>query len=166
MGRDQQQRPYTSRITHDASRACLLVLATVVVWPALGHAAELLPPKLFQVFDTPSDGGGGLTAIWAPADYDGPEVRYQVILQGPELGVGESGRVLAEFPSTTRYVRDVKAPWWNRPAPPDFHRYDIKSGKGIELKSGTRYVVTVKAVRGEERAAATMPAVPAPNWIN
>jgi hypothetical protein len=60
----------------------------------------------------------------------------------------------------------VKTPWWARPAPRDFHRYDIKSGKGLELKNGTEYDVMLKAVRGEERASALAKAVPKPNWIN
>jgi hypothetical protein len=145
------------RITGHASRAWLLMLIMTAGVPTLVQAAGLTPPQQLRVFDTPSDGGGGLTAIWAPADYDGPEVKYRVILQG---------NAVAEFPSHTRYVRDVKMPWWSRPAPGGFHRYDIKSGKGIELKNGTEYSVTVQTLRGEEQAAATMRAVPEPNWIN
>ena len=179
MGKERRLRMSMSHVTGHSSLVCLFALATVVVFTLVGHAAELTPPKEFRVFDTPSDGGGGLTVIWAPSDYDGAEVKYQIILTGPGVATppstvgGEAQqsaepttKVLAEFPSNTRYVRDGKTPWWNRPAPRDFHRYDIRSGKGIELKNGTEYVVTVKALRGEERAAATMKAVPAPNWIN
>ena len=158
-------------------------MVAILRLPQLGYAAELTPPQQFQVFDTPSDGGGTLTMTWAPADYDGSDAKYQVFVNGPgiapassaPLAEGDAGsppatelvwRLVAEFPSSKKYVRDVKTPWWARPAPRDFHRYDIKSGKGLELKNGTEYDVMLKAVRGEERASALAKAVPKPNWIN
>jgi hypothetical protein len=168
---------------HRSSLLLWIFLVAVIGCPGTLLAGALSAPQQFEVFDTPSDGGGGLTVVWAPADYDGPDVKYLIILTGsgvenghvaPPTGVqaGEqqpmeqAGKVLAEFRSDTNYVRDVKTPWWANPVPGDFHRYDIKSGKGLELKNGTEYAVTVKAVRGEERAAASMKAVPEPNWIN
>jgi hypothetical protein len=170
-----------SHLVTYTSRLLCSCLAAFLSWPGALLAAELSEPKQFQVFDTPSDGGGALTVIWAPADYDGPDVKYQVILAGPGISSSQPamlaqtegqapadlpGKVLAEFPSNTKYVRDMKTAWWTSPAPRNFHRYEIKSGKGLELKSGAEYVVTVKAVRGEERASATMKAIPDPNWIN
>lgn len=182
MGKDRRSSNCVSLITHHSSLVSIFVLLVLLVWPLLSQAAELTPPRQFQVFDTPSDGGGNLTAIWAPADYDGQDVKYQIILGGPGITpaspppaadqptavqTADSGtRLLAEFPSNKKYVRDVKTPWWTRPAAREYHRYDVKSGKGLELKNETEYVVTVKAVRGEERASASAKGIPRPNWIN
>src|SRR5206468_12017670 len=58
-------------------------------------------------------------------------------------------------------------PWWSRPASGNDHRFDIKSGKSFALKDGTPYLVSVAAVRGEDRSASPpLSAVPAPNWFN
>ncbi len=147
-------------------------------------AAELTPPQDFAVFDTPSDSGGGLTLIWAPAAYDGPDVRYQILLKPAPTAAphpsplpegarehkeeaGEGGSIVAEFPANTHYVREGKLPWWTRPAASDWHRYDLKSGKGLELKNGVRYAVAVAAVTDTDRALTTTQlAVPQPNWVN
>jgi hypothetical protein len=137
-------------------------------------APELAPPQEFQVFDTPNDAGGSLTVTWAPAAYDGPDVKYQVLLSGPGVGRQDvspvpdesQARLLAEFSGNTNYVRDGRTPWWSRPAPREYHRYDIKTGKGVELKDGTEYAVTLRVLRGEERAAASAKAIPEPNWLN
>jgi len=161
----------------------MFALVAILLCPPRSYAAELTPPQQLQVVDTPSDGGGGLTVTWAPADYDGPDVKYQVFVSGPGIApvqpppsaegqpAGAEAtepvlRQLAEFPSNTKYVRDVKTPWWTRAASRDYHRYDIKTGKGLELKSDTEYAVTLKAIRGEERASASAKAAPKPNWIN
>jgi hypothetical protein len=57
--------------------------------------------------------------------------------------------------------------WWARPAPPTYHLFEIKSGKGLELKDGTSYAVSLVAVRGEERAVAgPFQTTPSPNWMN
>jgi hypothetical protein len=158
------------------------LVALCLAWPGIVFGVELTEPRQVHVFDTPSDGGGSLTTTWAPADYDAPDVKYQVILAGPGIApdaattppsaepasppTASSGKLLAEFPANTKYVRDVKTAWWTRPAPREFHRYEIKSGKGLELKNGTEYTVTIKVVRGDERAAAIAKAIPEPNWIN
>jgi hypothetical protein len=116
-----------------------------------------------RVFDTPSDAGGGLTVTWPPTGSDGQGVRYQILLaEGSALS-----KAVAEFPSNSHYVHEAKWPWWTRPAPANFHQYDIKSGKGIELKDGTTYAVTVALIQGDERAeAGPVRAVPEPNWLN
>jgi hypothetical protein len=125
-------------------------------------AAELSAPHDVRVIDTPSDSGGGLTILWSKADYDGPDVRYQIL-----MGEGAEKKMVAEFPANSHYVRDAKFPWWTRPAPRGFHQYDIKTGKGIELKDGTAYAVSVAVRRGDERAEApAVQVVPEPNWVN
>ncbi|HKW86866.1 MAG TPA: hypothetical protein VJM82_07330, partial [Nitrospiraceae bacterium] len=101
------------------------------------------PLQNLRVIDTPSDSGGGLTVLWSKADYDAPDVRYQIL-----MGEGAEKKVVAEFPANSHYVRDVKGPWWARVDRPDVHQFNLKSGKGIELKNGTPYAVTVAVVKG------------------
>jgi hypothetical protein len=92
------------------------------------------------------------------------DLRYQVLLQ--EVGAG-APTVVADVASDSHYVQDVKGPWWTRTAPKDAHQVTIKNGKGIDLKDGVPYVVTVVAVAGTQRAAAhPAQAVPQPNWFN
>ncbi|MEK6526938.1 MAG: DUF6754 domain-containing protein, partial [Nitrospirota bacterium] len=176
MGKSQKTRElwspfrYALRITRPPSRgfrrtghASLLTgLLFLLAWAAPAMAAELSAPHDVSVIDTPSDSGGGLTILWSKADYDGPDVRYQIL-----MGEGAEKKMVAEFPANSHYVRDAKFPWWTRPAPRGFHQYDIKTGKGIELKDGTAYAVSVAVRRGDERAEApAVQVVPEPNWVN
>jgi len=176
MGKSQKTRElwspfrYALRITRPPSRgfrrtghASLLTgLLFLLAWAAPAMAAELSAPHDVRVIDTPSDSGGGLTILWSKADYDGPDVRYQIL-----MGEGAEKKMVAEFPANSHYVRDAKFPWWTRPAPRGFHQYDIKTGKGIELKDGTAYAVSVAVRRGDERAEApAVQVVPEPNWVN
>jgi len=130
--------------------------------PEAGAQQALAPPQNLRVIDTPSDSGEGLTVLWARAGYDAPEVRYQIL-----LGDGAEKKMVAEFPADSHYVRDSRWPWWTRVDRPDAHQFNLKSGKGLELKNGTLYAVAVAVVKGAERVeAAPVQAVPAPNWVN
>ena len=40
----------------------------------------LVSPQNLRVIDTPSEAGGGLTVLWSKADYDAPDVRYQILI--------------------------------------------------------------------------------------
>jgi hypothetical protein len=88
--------------------------------------------------------------------------------------LGESGvtdpaamNIVAEFPANTRYVKDAKTAWWTRLAGKDQHQFVIRNGKGVGLKEGTRYPVTVAAVQGDQRLfGAVVQAAPAANWLN
>jgi len=130
------------------------------------HAAPSAPASL-HVIDTPNDGGESVTVVWAPAPSDGPNAQYQVL-------IGEGGatdpaalKVVAEFPANTRYVKESKAAWWTRPAERSWHHYVVRSGKGVELKDGTAYTVTVAMREGEERAVGPLlQATPEANWFN
>ena len=76
-------------------------------------------------------------------------------------------KVVAEFPANQRYVRESKWPWWTRPTTGEQHQVTLRSGKGVELKDGTTYLVTVARVSGDDRGIATpVQAMPEPNWIN
>lgn len=133
---------------------------------ASAQSTMTLPAEL-RVFDTPNDGGESLTVIWAPSPLDGPDLRYQVLLG--DAGVTDPGalKVIAEFPANTHFVKDTKAAWWTRRAGQVWHQHIIRSGKGIELKDGTAYTVTVAMVKGEERVIGPMlQATPTPDWFN
>ena len=152
------------------------LVGVLLVTPALVLAQQnLTAPEKVQAFDTPNDGGGSITLIWRAAPYDGPAVRYQVLLvpgepsgtAGSPVTEGTEKKVLAEFASDTHYARDSKLPWWTRRGKPDDHRYEVKSGKGIELKDDMAYRFVVAAVKGSERAEPSpVQAVPGPNWVN
>jgi len=153
----------------NAARGSLRLLAALVclcLFPLTtseaGSQQAIAPPQNLRVVDTPSDSGGGLIVLWSEADYDAPEVRYQIL-----VGEGAEKRMVAEFPANSHYVRDVKWPWWARVERPDVHQFNLKSGKGLELKNGTSYAVTLAVVKGTERVEAPpLRAIPGPNWVN
>jgi hypothetical protein len=156
-------------------KAAMLLLVAVLSqsWlPVFAQTAEttktLSPPQDVRVFDTPSDGGGSLTVLWAPAPYDSAEVRYQVLLsEGATVADPTAMKVVAEFPANQRYVRESKWPWWTRPTTGDQHQFTLKNGKGVELKNGNVYNVTVAAVlNGDRVMASPVQVTPEPNWIN
>ncbi|TKB68432.1 MAG: fibronectin type III domain-containing protein [Nitrospira sp.] len=128
----------------------------------------LAPPHDVRVFDTPSDGGGSLTVLWAPAPDDSAATKYQVLVsEGTTVADPAAMNVVAEFPANQRYVRESKWPWWTRPSTGEQHQFTLKNGKGVELKNGNAYSVTVAAVSNGDRAIATpVQATPEPNWIN
>lgn len=136
--------------------------------PSLGWAEGMLPaPANVQAFDTPNDGGESLTVNWAPSSLDSPDARYQVLLGDAGATDAASLKVIAEFPAQTRLVKDLKGPWWTRTAERNWHQFVIRNGKGIELKDGTAYTVTVAVLKGEERMVGPLlHATPAPNWFN
>ena len=147
------------------SRWLVLAIALVLAWPETLWAAGVAAPREVQVFDTPNDGGGGLTVTWAPEPGEGPSVHYHVMLA--EAQEGAAVKQLAEFPANSHCAKEIKHPWWTRSVPKTYHQYDIKTGKGVELKDGTPYIVTLAMSNGEERAETrAAPATPGPNWVN
>lgn len=150
------------------SAQAVAILVVMVVSPSVALAqVSLTPPQDVQVFDTPNDGGGSLTVVWAPGSSDSPDVRYQVLLG--ESGVTDPAamKIVAEFPANTRYVKDAKTAWWTRQAAKDRHQFVIRNGKGVGLKDGFPYAVTVAVVQGEQRLFGdVVQASPAPNWVN
>ena len=144
----------------------LAALVCLCLFPLTTSAARsqqaIVPPQNLRVLDAPSDAGGGLIVLWSEADYDAPDVRYQIL-----VGEGAEKRMVAEFPANSHYVRDVKWPWWARVDRPDVHQVNLTSGKGLELKNGTSYAVTLAVVKGTERVEAPpLRAIPGPNWVN
>jgi hypothetical protein len=76
-------------------------------------------------------------------------------------------KVVAEFSVNQHYVRESKWPWWTRPATSDQHQFTLRNGKGVELKDGTVYSITVAIVLNDDRVIATpVQATPQPNWMN
>jgi hypothetical protein len=149
--------------------ACVLLSALAHAWLCVPASAQstLPAPADVRVIDTPNDGGESLTVIWAPSGSDGPDVRYQILFGDGGVTDPASLKVIAEFPSHTRFVKDAKAAWWTRNAEPTWHQYAIRSGKDAELKDGTAYTVAVALLKGEDRALSSfVQATPAPNWFN
>ncbi len=134
----------------------------------LSAETALSPPVSILVLDTPSDGGESLTVVWPPAASDGPGVKYQILLgEGPVASDPGALKAVAEFPSTSHYVRDAKSAWWIKPGRKDDHLFVIKNGKGIGLKNGHPYVVMVAAVSETGRVMSEPAhAIPEPNWLN
>jgi hypothetical protein len=106
--------------------------------------------------------------IWASSATDGPAQRYQVLLyEGPPPADLTHMKVVAEFPSNTHYVKDSKQPWWTRQDRAGSHTYQLKSGRGIEIKNGVPYSITVATVHGAHRVfAPPVQTVSSPNWFN
>ena len=133
---------------------------------ALAHGTVSAPAEL-RVIDTPNDGGGSLTVVWAPSPSDSADGQYQVLIGETGATDPASFKVIAEFPANTRYVKDAKGAWWTRAADPTWHQYVIRSGKGVELKDGTVYPVTVAMRKGDERAVGPLlQGTPDANWFN
>lgn len=128
----------------------------------------LQAPQQLQAWDTASDGGGRITVLWATSATDGPALRYQVLLhEGAPPADLTQMKVVAEFPSNTHYVKDSKQPWWTRRDGAGSHTYQIKSGRGIEIKNGVPYSITVATVQDGQRVfASPVQAVSSPNWFN
>ena len=146
----------------------LFALVIVLSFAPAYVRADISPPQKVRVMDTPSDGGQSLTVVWAPASYDGPSAKYQILIgDGSVVADPSTLKTVAEVPSDSHYVRQAKLAWWVRPGDGGDHLFTIKSGKGMELKNGVDYVVAVAAVSGAERAVAVpIHATPAANWIN
>lgn len=158
---------------HRSALSWALLVIFGFSWSAPALAIELTLPTEFRVFDTPSDAGGSLTVIWAPSDLDKPDVQCRILLSeavtapDPAAQPGTVMKQVAEFPANSHYVREAKWPWWTRPAPKDFHQYNIRSSKGFDLKNGTPYIVTVVMVKADERIESrSARATPEPNWVN
>ena len=147
-------------------RILSLAVAMLACLPSL-LLAQTLPQQL-RVIDTPSDGGGSLTVLWAPSASDSATWKYQILLhEGSVPSDPAAWKVVAEFPANTRYVREGKTAWWTRSGDPGDHLFLLKNGKGIELKATQSYAVTVAAVNGQERfIALPIVASPEPNWMN
>lgn len=95
----------------------------------------LAPPQDVRVFDTASDGGGSLTVLWSPAPDDSATTKYQILLsEGTTAPDPAAMKIVAEFPSNQRYVRESKWPWWTKPTTGEQHQFMLKNGRGVELK--------------------------------
>lgn len=149
-----------------------LLVSGLLLCPGAGVAADLTTPADLRAMDTPSDDGGAMTVLWSPAEYDHDDVFYQVLVAEETDGAAPEtfharAKVVAEFPANSHYVRDIRWPWWTRPAPMTDHLVVLRTGKDIELKNGVPYRVAVAALRGTERSEApSVLAIPKPNWIN
>jgi hypothetical protein len=135
--------------------------------PCASAETAISAPQNVQVLDTPNDGGESLTVQWAPAPWDSPDVRYQVLVGDAAATDLSSLAVIAEFPANTKYVKDTKTAWWTRNVDKTWHQVLIKSAKSIEIKDGTSYAVAVATIQdGRREVSPIVLAIPAPNWFN
>ncbi|HMX91985.1 MAG TPA: hypothetical protein PLY42_11495, partial [Nitrospira sp.] len=90
----------------------ILILVFVISLPAIMPTlapAQAMPQQL-RVIDTPSDGGGSLTVLWAPSATDSATTKYQILVHEGGLPQDPTAwKVVAEFPANTRYVREGKS---------------------------------------------------------
>ena len=151
-------------------RVILAGFCFIVIMGSVGTVfaqSTLTTPADLQFIDTPNDGGESLTVIWAPSSSDGPDARYQVLIGDAAATEPAALKVIAEFPANSRFVKEAKSAWWTRKAEKPWHQFVIRSGKGIDLKNGTAYTVTVAILKGEERVFGPLrQAIPAPDWFN
>lgn len=163
------------RVERQVWKTSVLLLVAVLIQPGSPVFAQyqdqtkttLSPPQDVRAFDTPSDGGDSVTLIWAPAAYDSAATKYQILLSEGSAVDPATMKVVAEFPANQHYVRESKWPWWTRPAAGDQHQFTLRNGRGVELKSGTAYSITVAAVLSDDRGIGIPVRVtPQPNWMN
>ncbi|OQW33639.1 MAG: hypothetical protein A4E19_03355 [Nitrospira sp. SG-bin1] len=153
----------------------LMRQASTVLWTLVCLAASspvcaqptATAPQEVRVLDTPSDGGGSLTVQWDPAPWDGPDVRYQVLIGNAAVTDPAALTIIAEFPANTKYVRDTKTAWWTRTVDKTWHQAVVRSIKDIEIKDGTPYAVAVATVQADGREFSSIHvATPVANWFN
>lgn len=155
----------------NARSACRLLCAivwamNVLVSPALAEV-PITAPQEVRVFDTPNDGGESLTVQWAPMPWDGPDIRYQVLVGEASIIDPQKLTVVSEFPANSKYVKDVKTAWWTRTAEKTWHQAMVKSVKGLEIKDDQPYAVAVATIQGDQRiVSAVQIATPVANWFN
>ena len=155
----------------NARSACRLLCA--IVWamnvlasPALAEV-PITAPQEVRVFDTPNDGGESLTVQWAPMPWDSPDIRYQILVGEASIIDPQKLTVISEFPSNSKYVKDVKTAWWTRMVEKTWHQAMVKSAKGLEIKDDQSYAVAVATIQADQRLfSAVQVATPEANWFN
>ena len=144
------------------------IFCVLSLWSSYTSAQVLITaPQSVQVLDTPNDGGGSLTVQWAPAPWDSPDVRYQVLVGDAAATDPASLTVISEFPANTKYVKDTKAAWWTRTVEKTWHQAMVRSAKGVEIKDDRPYAVAVATVQADRREFSPVQvATPEANWFN
>ncbi len=154
-----------------ARSACRMLCTIVWVMNVLASQtlAESLitAPQEVRVFDTPNDGGESLTVQWAPMPWDSPDIRYQILVGEASIIDPQKLTVISEFPSNSKYVKDVKTAWWTRTVEKTWHQAMVKSAKGLEIKDDQSYAVAVATIQADQRLfSAVQVATPEANWFN
>jgi len=144
----------------------MLCMVSLLAPHALAQPA-LTAPQEVRVFDTPNDGGESLTVQWAPMPWDGPDIRYQVLVGEASITDPQKLTVVSEFLSNSKYVKDVKTAWWTRTAEKTWHQAMVKSAKGLEIKDDQPYAIAVATIQADQRLFSEVQvATPAANWFN
>ena len=148
--------------------SALMIFFVFSLLPAYVFAqASIGASQDVRVFDTPNDGGESLTVQWAPAVWDGPDIRYQVLVGDAATTDPQNMTVVSEFPANSKYVKDVKTAWWTRTAEKTWHQAMVKSTKGLEIKDDQPYAIAVATIQADQRRFSEVQvATPAANWFN
>jgi hypothetical protein len=156
-----------SSIRQVAGRAFGMLMVFSWLCSSVFAQSLVTAPQNVRVFDTPSDGGGSLTVQWAPAPWDGPDVRYQVLVGDAAATDPASLAIIAEFPANTKYVKDTKTAWWTRKVEKTWHQAIIKDTKSVEIKDGRPYAVAVATIQADRREISSIQVgTPEANWFN
>ena len=155
----------------NARSACRLLFTIGLIMNVLASHPSAEPlitaPQDVRVFDTPNDGGESLTVQWAPASWDSPDIRYQVLVGEASITDPQKLTVVSEFPANSKYVKDTKTAWWTRTAEKTWHQAMVKSAKGMEITDNQPYAVAVATIQADQRLfSAVHVATPAANWFN
>ena len=165
-----KREAYVVKRSFTQSTGPLLFMIVCMVSLALCRTlaeASITAPQEVRVFDTPNDGGESLTVQWASMSWDGPDIRYQVLVGDASTTDPQKLTVVSEFPSNSRYVKDVKTAWWTRTAEKTWHQAMVKSTKGLEIKDDEPYAVAVATMQADQRLfSAVHVATPTANWFN
>ncbi len=149
------------------SRVCWILMLLGCLSSSVSAQPSLRAPQNVRVFDTSNDGGESLTVQWAPVPWDGPDIRYQVLIGEASAIDPATFTIIAEFPANTHYVKDTKTAWWTRRSDKTWHQAIIKSAKGVEVKDDTPYAVAVATVQEDRREFSPIQiATPAADWFN
>ena len=144
----------------------MLCMVSLLASHALAQALMTAPQEV-RVFDTPNDGGESLTVQWAPMPWDSPDIRYQILVGEASIIDPQKLTVISEFPSNSKYVKDVKTAWWTRTVEKAWHQAMVKSAKGLEIKDDQSYAVAVATIQADQRLfSAVQVATPEANWFN
>lgn len=165
---DRETHLLKSERDHSIWRVLIVIVClSSVVPPCASAEIAITAPQDVHAFDTPNDGGGNLTVQWPPASWDGPDVRYQILVGEASAIDPATFTIVTEFPSNTKYVGETKTAWWTRQVEKTWHQMTIRTVQGVEIKDGTSYAVAVAVVQGDQRTvSAVQVATPDVNWFN
>lgn len=134
--------------------------ALLLLFSACQDLWALDPPQDFSVFDTPGDGGGGISLLWRDADR--ARLFYEIYLSD---SAGGEFRKVGEI--NAGHKEAVRAPWWAQTAKKGYQHYVFRSGADLRIEDGRTYFVQLVVTDGiERRESEIRSVVPGGNLFN